>query len=93
PAMHQVDWEEARRRHEVLLPRVTSRWELDDLIGQMVGELSAMHTDIRAGDVRDANDGATQGYLGARLVRAEEGYRIELIYRTDPDYPWELAPV
>lgn len=93
PEMHQVNWEGARRKHEALLPRVTSRWELDDLIGQMVGELSAMHTDIWAGDVRDATDGSSLGCLGAQLSRGEEGYRIDHIYETDPDYPTELAPL
>jgi tricorn protease len=93
PEMHQVDWEGARRKHEALLPRVTSRWELDDLIGQMVGELSAMHTDIWAGDIRDATDGSSLGYLGAQLSQGEEGYRIDHIYGTDPDYPTELAPL
>ncbi len=93
PAMHQVDWDGVRRKHEVLLRRLTSRWELDDLIGQMVGELSAMHTDIWSGDVRDATDGASQGYLGARLERGEEGYVVRHIYETDPDYPADLSPL
>jgi tricorn protease len=93
PAMHQVDWAAVREKHEALLPRVTSRWELDDLIGQMVGELSAMHTDIWAGDVRNATDGSSLGYLGAQLSRGEEGYRIDKLYETDPDYPGELAPL
>ena len=93
PEMHQVDWEAVRRKHETLLPRVTSRWELDDLIGQMVGELSAMHTDIWSGDVRDATDGASLGFLGALFSRGEEGYRIDRIYETDPDYPAEVGPL
>ena len=93
PRMHRVDWEAARRKHEVLLPRLTTRWELDDLIGQMVGELSAMHTDIYSGDIRDATDGATLGYLGAQLSRLEEGFRIDKLYETDPDYPAEVGPL
>ena len=93
PRMHRVDWEAIRRRHEPLLPRLTSRWELDDLISQMVGELSAMHTDIYSGDIRDATDGASLGHLGAQFSKAEEGFRIERLYETDPDYPAEVGPL
>lgn len=93
PKMHRVDWEAARRRHEVLLPRLTTRWELDDLIGQMVGELSAMHTDVYSGDIRDATDGATLGYLGGQFSRVEEGFRVDQLYGTDPDYPAEVGPL
>ena len=93
PKMHRVDWDAIGRRHEALLPRLTTRWELDHLISQMVGELSAMHTDIYAGDIRDATDGASLGHLGAQLSKAEEGFRIERLYETDPDYPGEAGPL
>lgn len=93
PKMHNVDWEEIRHRHEALLPRITTRWELDDLIGQMVGELSAMHTDIQAGDIPRASGGASIGYLGGHVAKAEEGFRIEFLYQTDPDYPQEAGPL
>ncbi len=93
PKMHRVDWDAIGRRHEALLPRLTTRWELDHLISQMVGELSAMHTDIYAGDIRDATDGASLGHLGAQLSKAEEGCRIERLYETDPDYPGEAGPL
>ena len=95
PAMHKVDWAAVRKKHEVLLPRVSDRWELDDLIEMMVGELSAMHTNVGGGDVRDGAEGASFGYLGARLARAEDlgGYRVEYVYQNDPDFPNQLAPV
>ena len=93
PKMHRVDWNEMGRRHEALLPRLTTRWELDHLISQMVGELSAMHTDIYAGDIRDATDGASLGHLGAQLLKVEEGFRIDRLYETDPDYPGEVGPL
>ncbi|MEC8557112.1 MAG: S41 family peptidase [Planctomycetota bacterium] len=95
PKMHAVDWTEVRARHETLLPRITSREELDDLIAMMVGELSAMHTNIYAGDEREGTEGANLGYLGARLSRDQKagGYRVEHIYRNDPDYPNQLSPL
>ncbi|MEM7234012.1 MAG: S41 family peptidase, partial [Planctomycetota bacterium] len=95
PAMHKVDWKAVRERHEALLDRVSDRYELDDLISLMVGELSAMHTNIRVGDVRDDKEEASLGYLGARFKRAEGhgGYRVEHIYQNDPDYPNDLSPL
>jgi tricorn protease len=95
PEMHGVDWLGVRKRHEALLPRVSDRWELDDLIGMMVGELSAMHTDIRPGDVRTGDEGASVAHLGARIRFDQKagGHVIEHIYRRDPDYPDQLSPL
>ena len=52
--MHGNDWPAIRRKYEPLLPRVTDREELNDLIGEMVSELGALHIFIRPGDVRKA---------------------------------------
>ncbi|MDP0490683.1 MAG: S41 family peptidase [Verrucomicrobiota bacterium JB023] len=93
PEMHGVDWTAQRKKHETLLPRITSREELDDLIGQMVGELSAMHTDIRPGELRQAKDGRGRGYLGGRFERVAEGYRIASIYQGEPDLIESLSPL
>ncbi len=95
PAMHKVDWEAVLKKHQPLLSRVSNRDELDDLIAMMVGELSAMHTSIYEGDVRDGEEGASLGYLGARLRRDEKagGYRVDHIYLNDPDYPNQLSPL
>ena len=41
--MHKVDWMAVRKQHEALLDRVTDRTELDDLIAQMISELSVLH--------------------------------------------------
>jgi tricorn protease len=75
--------------------RVTTRDELSDVIGRVVGELSALHTSVRGGDLRSGGDDIHVASLGARLIRAPEagGYRIDYIYRSDPDYPSELSPL
>jgi tricorn protease len=94
PKMHRVDWKRERDRHAALLPRVTDRSELDDLIAQMVGELSAMHTNIRTGDVRKGTDDVSIGYLGAYLSRRQnKGFRVDHILRADPDFPQDLSPL
>ncbi len=95
PEMHGVNWEAIRRKYEPLVDRVTSRSELNDLIGQMVAELSALHTAVWGGDLRKSPDNVRLPTLGARLVRDVNagGYRIDYIYQSDPDYPEQLSPL
>jgi tricorn protease len=95
PGMHGLDWPAVRRKYEPLLPRVTDREELDDVIGQMVAELSALHTFVKAGDERKGPDDIAPGRLGAALVRDAKagGYRVERIYRHDPDEPERASPL
>jgi tricorn protease len=77
------------------LARVTDRQELDDLVAQMVSELSALHIFVAGGDVRKGPDDVQPGRLGAPLVRDAKagGYRIERVYRHDPDEPERAAPL
>ena len=93
--MHGVDWDAMHERYLPLLERVTTRDELSDVIGRYVGELSALHTSVRGGDMRDGPEDIGIGELGAHLVRDEAagGYRIDQIYQADPDYPNELSPL
>jgi tricorn protease len=74
---------------------VTDRAELSDLIGDMISELAALHIRVAGGDRRDGPDKIKPAGLCARLVRDEPGggWRIEHIYKTDPDYPDKLAPL
>ena len=95
PNMHGVDWNAVLKRHLPLVERITTREELSDLIGWMVGELSVLHTSVRGGDVRLGPDDIKVPSLGARLVRDTKasGYRIDYIYRHDPDYPEQRSPL
>lgn len=93
--MHGVDWPAMRKKYEPLLSRVTDRHELDDLIAQMVSELSALHIFVRGADVRKGPDDVAPARLGAALVRDMEtgGYRVERIYKNDPDEPERASPL
>lgn len=95
PGMHGTDWEGIRDKYLPLVDRVTTRDELSDVIGRVVGELSALHTSVRGGDLRSGDDNIRIAGLGARLLRDEDagGYRIDYIYRSDPDYPDEMSPL
>lgn len=93
--MHGVDWKAMRDRYLPLVDRVATRQELSDVIAQMVAELSALHTFVRDGDIRQGDDKIASATLGAFLTRDEThgggGYRVQHIYQTDPDQP-ELRP-
>jgi len=95
PNLHGVDYKSTLRKYGALVPRITTRAELSDLIGWAVGELSALHTSVGGGDVRRGDDNVAVASLGARLFRdpAKGGYRIDYIYRADPDFPAERAPL
>lgn len=95
PGMHGTDWKGILDKHLPLVDRITTRDELSEVIGWMVGELSALHTSVRGGDLRRGNDNVRVASLGARLLRdpAGGGYRIDYIYRSDPDYPDERSPL
>ncbi|HKT47299.1 MAG TPA: S41 family peptidase [Candidatus Acidoferrales bacterium] len=92
--MNGVDWPAMRDRYLPLVDRVSDRTELNDVIAQMVGELSALHIFVRGGDSRKPSDHVDIASLGAVLRRDEKagGYVVEHIYQHDPDLPNEAPP-
>jgi len=93
PGLHKVNWEAIRDQYAPLVARLTDRYELDDLLGQMVGELSALHTFVTGGDKRVADNFIQTGMLGAQLTKTTRGMRIDHIYKSDPDYPDFSSPL
>ena len=93
--MHGVNWPAMRDRYLPLVDRVADRDELNDVIAQMVAELSALHTFVRGGDARQPSDHIDVASLGARLRRDEKagGFVVEHIYEHDPDLPNQAPPL
>ena len=93
--MHGLDWMATIAWLSPEPNRVTDRAELSDLIADMVGELSALHIFVFGGDFREGADQVKPAGLGALLTRDEGqgGYRMEHIYKSDPDYPEGLSPL
>jgi tricorn protease len=89
-----VDWNAMRARYLPLVDRVSDREELNDVIAQMVGELSTLHTFVHGGDGRRPMDQVEVGALGAILRRDETagGFVVDHIYLHDPDLPNEAPP-
>ncbi len=95
PNLHGVDYDGLRDKYLPYVERVTDRDELNDLIAHLVSELSALHIFVGGGDQRRGQDNINQGSLGAILLRDEQkgGYRIEHIYKSDPDHINRLSPL
>ncbi|MGO9340764.1 MAG: S41 family peptidase [Terracidiphilus sp.] len=93
--LHGVDWIAMRDRYLPLVDRVADRDELNNVIAQMVSELSALHTFVFGGDARESSDKVEIATLGAVLRRDEKagGYVIEHIYAHDPDLPDQAPPL
>ena len=91
--MHGVDWVAMRAKYEPLVDRLTDRYELAELMAQMVSELGALHSQVGAGDTRPAPDEPGLAGLGARFSRAPNGWRIDAIYAADPELPSEASPL
>ena len=91
--MHGVDWVAVRAKYEPLVDRVTDRYELAELMAQMVSELGALHSQVAPGDTRPAPDEPGLAGLGGRFSRAPNGWRIDAIYMADPELPSEASPL
>ncbi|HMO31722.1 MAG TPA: S41 family peptidase [Lacibacter sp.] len=93
--MHGVDWDAMYKKYLPFLDRLTTRNELNDVIQQLIGELSAMHTGVFGGDLRSDNKSIDVASLGAITSREEAsgGFKIEYIYKSDPDFPDGRSPL
>lgn len=93
--MQGVDWSAMRERYLPLVDRVADREELNDVIAQMVSELSALHIFVHGGDIRKPSDQIDLAALGALLKRDEKagGFVVEHVYLHDPDLPNSAPPL
>ncbi len=95
PNMHGLDWPAVKRKYRPLVERVTDRYELSDILAQMVGEVSLLHTFVAGGEHRPGTDSIDVATLGGVWVRDSKlgGYKLTRIYHTDPDMPNEVSPL
>lgn len=84
-----VDWDAAGKKYGGLLPRISTRDELNDLIGQMMFELGTSHTYTIGGDI-ESGDRVATGLLGADLELDEASglLRFETVLRPEV---WETS--
>ncbi|MFQ3249509.1 MAG: tricorn protease [Glaciecola sp.] len=91
--MRGVDWLATKAKYEPLLSRLTDRRELNDIFKQMMGELNALHSQVRGGDIPENDDVASSSTLGAAFVDSDDGVLISHIYLHDPELPDEASPL
>ncbi|MFR9503333.1 MAG: PDZ domain-containing protein [Rikenellaceae bacterium] len=79
--MHGVDWPAMREKYAALLPYVTTRLDLNYIIGEMIGELCCGHCYVNPGETERAEK-ISMGLLGAEISRDKSGYfRLEKILK------------
>lgn len=95
PKLHNVDWKALREKYRPLAERVACRADLSDVLAQLMGELSVLHTFVYGGDQRGGTDSVGVGTLGGEWERdeAKGGWRLTRLWRSDPDVPERLGPL
>lgn len=86
PNYQGVDWPAMKVKYEALLPRIGTRAELNDLIGQMIGELGTSHTYIWGGQPFRQPKAVSVGMLGADIEFDGRAFRIKRII---PGQSWD----
>jgi tricorn protease len=89
PNMGGVDWPAMREKYAAVLPRIGSRGELNDVIGQLIGELGTSHTYIFGGQRHEHEEGesVSVGMLGADIV-FDGAFRLQRIV---PGQAWSAT--
>jgi tricorn protease len=78
PAMHGQDWDEMRRRYGALVDDAVTRWDLDFILGELIGELNASHSYKGGGDMEQPRR-RNVGLLGCDYELHDGAYRIAKI--------------
>ncbi|MEO0425484.1 MAG: S41 family peptidase, partial [Pseudomonadota bacterium] len=79
--MHGYDWEALRDRYRPLVQHVSTREDLNTLIGEMIAELNVGHAYVQGGDLQ-APKRSSAALLGARFEADKTAgrYRIAHLY-------------
>lgn len=83
PNMHGVDWEAMKERYGALVDYAVTRWDVNYIIGELIGEISASHTYRSGGDTETAPQKAV-GYLGIDWGIKEGTYFVKHIVKGAP---------
>ncbi|MCE9611002.1 MAG: PDZ domain-containing protein [Chthoniobacter sp.] len=81
PGMHGLDWKAMRERYGKMLDDAVTRWDVNYLLGEMLGELNVSHAYRGGGDVEEAGVRGV-GYLGCDFALDQGAYRITRILET-----------
>ncbi len=84
--MHGVDWQNMGGVYSALLDDVVTRWDLDFLIGELIGEINAGHTYNTGGGDNERASQRGVGMLGVDFALENGAYRIARII---DGAPWD----
>lgn len=91
--MRGLDWAAIKQKYLPLLVRLTDRRELNDIFEQMMGELNALHSQVRGGEFPIDSNAAKAATLGAQYSHTKQGVKIAHIYINDPELINRLSPL
>ena len=86
PGMQQVDWPAMHKQYGALLDNAITRWDVSNIIQELISELSAGHTYAGGGDVENIEFRST-GFLGIDWALDNGKYKIERIVEPAP---WDI---
>lgn len=78
--MHGLDWDAVGAQYEKLIEQCATRWDVNFLLGELIGELNASHTYRGGGDL-ERGKRVNVGYLGVDWSQANGAYKVERIIR------------
>tara|TARA_Y100001980_G_C14556878_1_gene352202 strand:+ start:67519 stop:70752 length:3234 start_codon:yes stop_codon:yes gene_type:complete len=76
--MHGLDWKAIGDKYVQLIDQCVTRWDVNFVLGEMIGELNASHTYRGGGDTEDTKN-VNIGYLGVDWEISNGYYRIKKI--------------
>jgi tricorn protease len=81
--MHGFNWDAARSKYQPLVEYVADKYELLNIVNEMIGELNASHTGAAVGPGGRGGDNAVQtSHLGIELIADEKAgrYKVGHVY-------------
>ncbi|MEG9247770.1 S41 family peptidase [Arthrobacter sp. Soc17.1.1.1] len=89
--MAGVDWDGVRERYLPIVDRLGSHDDLADLLWELHGELGTSHAYVAP--ALTTEPGGRQGFLGADLAPADDGWRVTRVFDTESSDPQAVSPL
>ncbi|MEP1034153.1 PDZ domain-containing protein [Ekhidna sp.] len=78
--MHGLDWVAVGEQYEALIAQCVTRWDVNYVLGELIGELNASHT-YRGGGDQERSSNVNVGYLGIDWKKSNNFYQVGRIVR------------
>lgn len=83
PNMHGVDWKGMKTRYGKLMDQAITRWDVNYVLGELIGELNASHT-YRGGGDTESSVHKSIGYLGIDWGIKDKAFYVKRIVKGAP---------